>query len=142
MQLAMSSISGATADTTTNTTTNSSDVDSSNDKLCAVCSDRAVCQHYGARTCEGCKGFFKVRCCFILPIIIMIMHFSAPCRRKRNMFGSFHLLPYSLSLFDVLISVLAIATVQLTNDIAVDVNTVDIRNVSVLEWSKKVCSWN
>uniref|UniRef100_A0A914V696 Uncharacterized protein n=1 Tax=Plectus sambesii TaxID=2011161 RepID=A0A914V696_9BILA len=29
------------------------------DKLCAVCSDRAVCQHYGARTCEGCKGFFK-----------------------------------------------------------------------------------
>jgi hypothetical protein len=24
------------------------------DKLCAVCSDRAVCQHYGARTCEGC----------------------------------------------------------------------------------------
>uniref|UniRef100_A0A915B341 Nuclear receptor domain-containing protein n=1 Tax=Parascaris univalens TaxID=6257 RepID=A0A915B341_PARUN len=29
------------------------------EKLCAVCSDRAVCQHYGARTCEGCKGFFK-----------------------------------------------------------------------------------
>uniref|UniRef100_A0A8R1Y1E0 Nuclear receptor domain-containing protein n=1 Tax=Onchocerca volvulus TaxID=6282 RepID=A0A8R1Y1E0_ONCVO len=31
----------------------------SSDKLCAVCNDRAVCQHYGARTCEGCKGFFK-----------------------------------------------------------------------------------
>jgi hypothetical protein len=31
------------------------------DKLCAVCNDRATCQHYGARTCEGCKGFFKVR---------------------------------------------------------------------------------
>ncbi|TKR76774.1 hypothetical protein L596_017867 [Steinernema carpocapsae] len=29
------------------------------DKLCAVCNDSAVCQHYGARTCEGCKGFFK-----------------------------------------------------------------------------------
>ncbi|KAF8359909.1 nhr-6 [Pristionchus pacificus] len=29
------------------------------DKLCAVCNDRAVCLHYGARTCEGCKGFFK-----------------------------------------------------------------------------------
>uniref|UniRef100_A0A915CYX4 Uncharacterized protein n=1 Tax=Ditylenchus dipsaci TaxID=166011 RepID=A0A915CYX4_9BILA len=28
-------------------------------KLCAVCSDIAVCQHYGALTCEGCKGFFK-----------------------------------------------------------------------------------
>ncbi|CAI2348014.1 unnamed protein product [Caenorhabditis sp. 36 PRJEB53466] len=29
------------------------------DKLCAVCNDRAICLHYGARTCEGCKGFFK-----------------------------------------------------------------------------------
>jgi len=29
------------------------------EKLCAVCSDKATCQHYGARTCEGCKGFFK-----------------------------------------------------------------------------------
>ncbi|KAI6241488.1 Nuclear receptor domain-containing protein [Aphelenchoides fujianensis] len=28
-------------------------------KLCAVCNDNAICQHYGARTCEGCKGFFK-----------------------------------------------------------------------------------
>lgn len=29
-------------------------------KLCAVCNDVALCQHYGALTCEGCKGFFKV----------------------------------------------------------------------------------
>ena len=27
--------------------------------LCAVCGDNAHCQHYGVRTCEGCKGFFK-----------------------------------------------------------------------------------
>ncbi|KAK6746445.1 hypothetical protein RB195_012505 [Necator americanus] len=39
--------------------TASSSVDEEAEKVCAVCGDRAVCFHYGARTCEGCKGFFK-----------------------------------------------------------------------------------
>ncbi|XP_030586160.1 probable nuclear hormone receptor HR38 [Archocentrus centrarchus] len=31
----------------------------SSESRCAVCGDSASCQHYGVRTCEGCKGFFK-----------------------------------------------------------------------------------
>uniref|UniRef100_A0A0N4ZH03 Nuclear receptor domain-containing protein n=1 Tax=Parastrongyloides trichosuri TaxID=131310 RepID=A0A0N4ZH03_PARTI len=38
---------------------NRSNTNDATNKLCAVCNDTAVCQHYGARTCEGCKGFFK-----------------------------------------------------------------------------------
>ncbi len=29
-------------------------------QLCAVCGDTAACQHYGVRTCEGCKGKWPV----------------------------------------------------------------------------------
>ena len=36
--------------------TSSDQAEDDADKRCAVCNDRAVCLHYGARTCEGCKG--------------------------------------------------------------------------------------
>ena len=39
--------------------TSSADGQSKCPLLCAVCGDNAACQHYGVRTCEGCKGFFK-----------------------------------------------------------------------------------
>jgi len=27
--------------------------------LCAICADRATGKHYGASSCDGCKGFFR-----------------------------------------------------------------------------------
>ena len=43
-----------------NALTTTSSLRPSSEGLCAVCGDNAACQHYGVRTCEGCKGFFKV----------------------------------------------------------------------------------
>ena len=35
-------------------------VDDQRRSACLVCNDFSSSHHYGVRTCEGCKGFFKV----------------------------------------------------------------------------------
>merc|ERR1719357_2140951 len=48
-----------TLSATTKPPSDQSQSETSPSLLCAVCGDNAACQHYGVRTCEGCKGFFK-----------------------------------------------------------------------------------
>ncbi|NXF95189.1 NR1I3 protein, partial [Eubucco bourcierii] len=47
----------------------------SEDKVCAVCGDRASGYHFHVMTCEGCKGFFRRS-------IIKGVHFACPFSRS------------------------------------------------------------
>lgn len=48
----------------------------SSEGRCAVCGDNASCQHYGVRTCEGCKGFFKVKSCTSVCLVARVPSFK------------------------------------------------------------------
>ncbi|XP_030320912.1 nuclear receptor subfamily 1 group I member 3 isoform X1 [Calypte anna] len=51
------------------------DVEPGEEKVCAVCGDRATGYHFHVMTCEGCKGFFRRS-------IIKGVHFTCPFTRS------------------------------------------------------------
>ena len=64
--------------------TKSTGAASGKDGLCAVCGDNAICQHYGVRTCEGCKGFFKVHNIHFVFIPQIILYFTVAFSASRQ----------------------------------------------------------
>jgi len=57
----------------------------SNSPFCTICSDRATGKHYGATSCDGCKGFFRRS---VRKNHVYLCRFSRACsvdRDKRNL---------------------------------------------------------
>ncbi|NWR63877.1 NR1I3 protein, partial [Bucorvus abyssinicus] len=51
------------------------DAEPGEEKVCAVCGDRATGYHFHAMTCEGCKGFFRRS-------VLKGVHFTCPFARS------------------------------------------------------------
>lgn len=81
--------------------TSYSDHDLSKDVICAVCGDSAKCQHYGVRTCEGCKGFFKVCTQFLLLFSFVKLQWSLIMQCAPLMTRRFLLISFKTQLFYV-----------------------------------------
>lgn len=56
---ALTSMESDTESTSTPSRTSNTSDDEIEQKICAVCGDKATGYHFHAMTCEGCKGFFR-----------------------------------------------------------------------------------